>query len=275
MSVINWKFVSSSPTGYTYDFAEFSNPESQQNVLSQRLGDVEVPRRHGVSIQTTAFLAARQIILRGSIAHELDTLRGHIDNFFRQLLAEGRGKLHEWDNRYVWATAQSVVLSYREGAGMTVADFSVDFLCDDPYWYSTTLVSTAGTIVAGTPLNLSMNNIDNTGHITTTLTLPTPPKITVQIFSGGMTACTAALGTRTFSWAKSPGLVDGQLLIVDMATKDVLLGTAAGGPDIGTSDRTGLASTADFFELASGNNTIVFTASHNVYATVYHRPRWA
>jgi len=271
-SNIIWTFTPTS-TGQTYDLLATSNPEANQVILQQRLGEVEVPRRHGVYIQATPFLSARQITLRGSIGDQVAVLRAQIDELARSLLADGRGKLKEWDSRYVWATARSFSSSYREGSGMMLADFSVDFLCDDPYWYSINTTTYNGSIPAASNLNLAVSNTDNSGHSPLSTTASTPAIFTITAGVDGMQSCSITIAGKTFSWSKNPGITNGQTVVVDMGLKDVKVN--------GVSDLTGLGSAAQFFDIPSGNGTIVF--SHTPYTSpftssaavsVVFTPRW-
>lgn len=264
-STIAWTFTPTT-TGVSYNFGDTSNPETNENVLTQRLGEIQVPRRHGVYVQATPYLGSRLITLKGSLGGTVDALRTALDDLVRQLMGTGRGKLAEWDaQRFMWATARSVTLAYREGAGMQAADFAIEFLCDDPFWYSRTTSSDAGTIPNPGNLVLGLNNIDNTGHIPAATTSPTPPLLTMTSGAGGLTAFTATLGTKVFSWTGS--LTSGQILVVDMGTKEI---TAAG-----VATMAGLGLTSSFFDLPAGASNLTLTASSSTGVTVSFVPRFA
>ena len=132
-----------------------------------------------------------------------------------------------------------------------LADFSIDFLCDDPYWYSVNSTTYNGSIPAASNLNLALSNVDNSGHSPLSTTAPTPAVITFTAGTDGMTSCTATISGVTFAWSRNPGITNGQTLVVDMGLKDVKVS--------GVSDLTGITTNAQFFNIPSGASTLVLS----------------
>lgn len=110
--------------------------ESFEEAVDTRLNAMQVPKRHGVLVSEVPVLAARIIRTRGRIqSNTFENLRETLDLMGRYLNA-GRQKLTNWTDRFIYAYKHTFAYGYVPGSAMTVADFSLDFMCDDPFWYS-------------------------------------------------------------------------------------------------------------------------------------------
>lgn len=111
--------------------------------VDTRLNSMQVPKRHGVLISEVPVLNGRVIRTKGRIqAQNFAILRGTLDTMGR-LLNSGRQKLRISDDRYINAYKQSFAYGYVPGGALCAADFSIDFICDDPFWYEDTVQSEA------------------------------------------------------------------------------------------------------------------------------------
>jgi hypothetical protein len=109
--------------------------DEYSEAVDTRLNSMQVPKRHGVLISEVPVLNGRVIRCKGRIqAVDYTVLRGTMDTIGR-LLNSGRQKLRIVDDRYIWAYKQSFAYAFVPGAALCAADFSIDFLCDDPFWY--------------------------------------------------------------------------------------------------------------------------------------------
>lgn len=109
--------------------------ESWEEAADTRLNAMQVPKRHGVLISEVPVLGPRMVRVKGRTQHSsFENLRATIDTMQR-ILNSGRQKLHLWSDRYLYAYKSSFGFGYVPGTGLVAMDFSIDFLCDDPFWY--------------------------------------------------------------------------------------------------------------------------------------------
>jgi hypothetical protein len=127
--------------------------DSFEQAVDTRLNAMVVPKRHGVLITEVPVLAGRVVRVKGRIqAQSFQVIRDTLDLMGR-VLNSGRQKLRTHDDRYVYAYKQSFGYGYVPGSALCAADFGIDFLCDDPFWYEDTTQTQVVTLTAAdTPL---------------------------------------------------------------------------------------------------------------------------
>lgn len=123
--------------------------ESWEQSLDTRLNQMLVPKRHGVLISEVPVVGARMVRLKGRTqAVDFTTLRTTID-LMEKLLNAGRQKLFLAADRFLYAYKASFGYGYVPGAALAAIDFSIDFLCDDPFFYDTTSQSDVRSLTTG------------------------------------------------------------------------------------------------------------------------------
>jgi hypothetical protein len=119
----------------------------------------------------------------------------------------GVQNLYVHNDRYLKAVKKSCAISYPTGTGFQVAEWSVSFVCGDPFYYSTESTCSATAVQS----NLSTRVVQNTGtapapfQINLYSSLGTVTGLTVyQIYSGVTVAYFRYTGSLSTS---TPGLV--------------------------------------------------------------------
>lgn len=227
--------------------------QSWQEISPTRLNAVTVPRRHGALISDAVVQDARRINLAGRIVSPDGTALGLRDLLedISELLTRQNKRLQLWDDRYIVAYKSSFGVQYVPGSSMRAVDFTIEFLCVDPFWYSTAS-STAGALVVPN-LTTADQAIDITNNIyRKALTINNPgsifvyPIITVTAIGTPLTRITVRNLTigRLFTYEGT--VAAAKSLVVDTSGFTVV--------NDGTDDLTQWA--GDFLWLMPGSNSM-------------------
>src|SRR6266576_1543551 len=131
------------------------------------------PRRHGSSVQRLAFLGARTITLSGEVfKSDETTLKNYLSSLSQTLTDRGRDKLYfRNDNRYLNAIKTGFGYKFSASRPPTMlAQFSIQFLADDPFWYAGNTDSVLTSNITTSPRTIAVTNNGGT---------KTPPLIEV------------------------------------------------------------------------------------------------
>jgi len=179
--------------------------------LPSRVQSETFPRRHGSIVQRLAFLGARTVTLSGEVVKADSTaLRDYLNTLSLTLTERGRDKLLlRDDNRYL--NAIKTGFSYRFAGGRLpalIAQFSIQFLADDPFWYDSTTDSVLTSNVTTSPQVIVVTNNGGT---------KTPPLVEIKALGSAVTDVKITHGTTGF-WFRYSGTINaGATLSVDCA----------------------------------------------------------
>lgn len=169
------------------------------------------PRRHGSIVPRLAFLGARTVTLSGEVVKpDSTTLRDYLNTLSLTLTERGRDRLFlRDDNRYL--NAIKTGFSYRFAGGRLpalIAQFSIQFLADDPFWYDSTTDSLLTSGVVTSPRTIVVTNNGGT---------KTPPLIEIKALGSNVTDVKMTHGTTGFWFRYSGTIIAGSTLSVDCA----------------------------------------------------------
>lgn len=125
----------------TYDGYDVSPYiETMSESANARLNAVTVPNRHGALFSSAVVEDARQITVTGRIISPDGTALGlrTILETLRELFARKNKRLQLWDDRYINCYKAALSTVFVPGSAMKVADFTLTFLCADPFYYDIT-----------------------------------------------------------------------------------------------------------------------------------------
>jgi hypothetical protein len=226
--------------------------------VESRISETVVPRRHGTYHEETFAYGSRKITMRGTIfTADWESSRTVLRDF-RQRLSGGTKKLYFDDDEYIYATMQNFSYQHRAGYGQgKVVDFSVSFICKDPFYYATSPTTVQDTYMI----------TDDTIVVTNSGNIDTPPEIT--IIAGTLSSTNVRI-TNTHAdinqyveYTATLGALETLVINHDEATMEK--------ESVGVlNDFAG-----DFFNLGVGSNTLIitFTGSSYIQCTVEHTDR--
>jgi len=227
--------------------------------IETRLRETSVPRRHGSYHEDTFVYGSRQITLRGTIFRADWGESRTVLTEMKQRLSEGKKRLYFDDERYIWATMSGFNLQHQAKYGQGAAvDFSIAFICKDPFWYDISSTTTQDTSVAHEDTII----VTNSGNVTT------PPTFTILSTSGDASNIQITNNHSDISQFVRYGgtlLQDDETLIIncDEATME--------------KDNTNVLNdfTGDFFHLGVGSNslTVIFEDATTLSITINHNNR--
>lgn len=120
-----------------YDLTEMI--EEQDEGRPVRLNAQVAPKRHGVIISEAPVYGQRQIRLRGKVygegADPVEDCRNTL-NAIQAACNNQRGQLKMFTDRFYNAYCMSFNYAYIPGSAMRVANFALEFVCDDPFAYA-------------------------------------------------------------------------------------------------------------------------------------------
>src|SRR3990167_9696399 len=120
-----------------YDLTELV--EEQDEGRPVRINAQVVPKRHGAIISEAPVYGPRQIRLRGTIyGAEPDPVQDCRDQIgaIQEACNNRRSQLTMFTDRYYNAYCTNFQYAYVKGSALQVANFAVEFVCDDPFAYS-------------------------------------------------------------------------------------------------------------------------------------------
>jgi phage-related protein len=166
----------------TFDSVDLSDYiASWQESAGARINAMSVPKRHGALVSDSIVEEPRIIGVTGRLVSQTsaETLRGTLDTL-AELFARRKKRLQLWDDRYVIASKSRFQHGYLPGSSMKAIDFSLEFFCDDPFWYALTPDSSSRTLDSSDTLVDLPNTIYKEAFtLTNNGTVPVFPKITV------------------------------------------------------------------------------------------------
>ena len=219
----------------------------------------DFPRKHGSFVPPIAFLGTRTIRVNcRAVGASEAALKSFLNDLSYKLYRKGRDKLVlRDDSRYLNAIKTAMRLGYKAGEAPAVqALFSIEFLCDDPFWYSTIESSIATQSIVASP---------TTFVITHNGPVETPPRIEIKAVGANRTDVKLSNTTVGLFVRYAGTIVAGQTLVIDCAKK-----TVANAGVNGLNDFTGT-----FFNLEPGAQNLTFEGAQPCDVTVYWTERWA
>jgi len=190
--------------------------------LDSRVQSETFPRRHGSIVQSLAFLNPRTVTLSGEVVKaDETTLKSYLNSLSQTLTDRGRDRLFfRNDNRYL--NAIKTGFGYRFTGGRlpsSIAQFSIQFLADDPFWYNSTTDSVLTSSIVASPTVIPVTN--NGGA-------KTPPLIEIKALGSAVTDVKIANGT-TGQFIRYTGTINaGATLSIDCADFKVVVNGANG-----------------------------------------------
>lgn len=225
-----------------------------------RIQEHRIPRRQGSLAPQVPAVDSRQISLRGELwgISEAD-LKSKLKTL-RNTLAYGRGRLIEYDDGAFLNVIKANFRNTFRAARMPseCVGVSLDFLADDPYWYSATDKS---------PVN-ALTGVIDTFSVTNEDLAPTPPVFEITRQAGGADWADVTLTQTTTSlFLKFAGLLAiDQTLIFDCVNRRVMLS----GADVLHAFVPGSID----MELVPGVNNFEYKGPANVSILTHFRERW-
>lgn len=145
----------------TVDFG--ATPESWHEASPIRVSQQEVPDRFGSVVMAPPVMGGRRVLITGTIfGTSLQDARDQMDIIRKRIFTGKRGKLYFWDDRYLNAyVIGDPKFTPVSGSAGLLWDYSIEFLGDDPFWYSTTAFDQSTVITAGS----ADATLDATGQI--------------------------------------------------------------------------------------------------------------
>lgn len=217
---------------------------------NSRVSEYRFPRRPGSLAPRVPVADSKHVVIGGDIWKGTESeIVNYLDSLNQTLSDKGRDKLYLRDNnRFLYAVKSgfSHQFVYAE-VPSTHAKFSIEFVVDDPYWYSATPESDSQTVGA---VNSKTWAITNDGKART------PPVIELTRTSAANDQSDVLITNTTtglyLKWAGT--FVNGSKLIFDTVNKRV---TSAGGN--GLNNFTGTLN----FMLESGANNLRYDGPGN------------
>ena len=125
--------------------------ETWTESANARLNAVTVPGRHGALFSSAIVQDARQITITGRLVSPDGTASGMrtLLETLSELFARQNKRLQLWDDKYINAYKASFQLAYVPGSAMRAVDFTLTFLCADPFYYDTSTASTNYNLTTG------------------------------------------------------------------------------------------------------------------------------
>lgn len=245
------------PFNITYAGSEIVGIENWQEELPSRVQPEVFPRRHGSILQEVVFLGPRTVRVSGTIVGSTEIgLRDYLNGLGRITTETGRSKLVlRDDGRYLKALKNGWSYSFGRTLGQEVfAKFTLDFVADDPFWYSPTEGATSATCAAST----TTFSLVNSGAART------PP--IVQILALSNTIANIQLSNTTLgqTFTYSSTVLSGNILIVNNKTFTV---TNAGSNAIGNF-------AGSFFLLESGTNNFEYIGATGACVSIFWTDRF-
>lgn len=220
---------------------------------SWKTGAVSPPGVDGLALNTSPKLDGMPFTMTGSFRQSTTALlRTSLDNL-KNALGAGRQQFKQFDDRYILLLAEHFEEIWLPALQV---DFTIDLVASDPYWFSTTLDTSAYT------------TDDTTSIVTNAGNAPAPVKFTVTAPAGGLTAFTATNSTSGLTLAMTGmTLTSGQILVLDTGAKTITQN--------GVSSRVGLSQSSTFWQLAAGDNDISLTSTPTgASVSLEKRDRW-
>lgn len=222
----------------------------------------EFPRRHGSIVPDIAFNGARIVTLSGEfVENTAAALKTSLDDLGQRLSELGRDKLslYDDDNRFLYAIKKN----YRKSRSamrlpLLASKYDIEFLCDDPYWYSTTEQTSAQQDPAASPHTFAVTNSGGA---------ETPARI--EIKADGADATDVKITNTTIGlFTQFTGTIqNGNVLTIDMDKLSVQNG--------GSDGRNNLASGSTFWPLVRGLNNLEYIGPIAVLIKAIWTERWA
>jgi hypothetical protein len=235
-----------------YDSTDISDYiETWQESANARLNAVTVPNRHGALLSSAVVQDARQITLTGRIVSPDGTatgLRTVIENL-SELFARQNKRLQMWDDRYINCYKANFSFAYVPGSALRALDFTITFLCIDPFYYDTSSGSTSYNLTTGdTAIDITNNIYNKAVTLNYTGKFITYPIWTVTAGATALTHITIRNLTIGRQFYYSGTVLATKSLVVDTNYFTVT--------NDGTNDLTHW--TGDFLWLQNGNNSLEF-----------------
>ncbi|MFH1229995.1 MAG: hypothetical protein V1709_00720 [Planctomycetota bacterium] len=96
-----------------------------------------IPKRHGATISLPIPLDVRRVTVSGRIRAKSQAEFETALNTLTYYINQGTQKLQFWNDRFVWATKSDFSgPNYRKATKGLLADYSIWFICEDPFVYA-------------------------------------------------------------------------------------------------------------------------------------------
>lgn len=230
---------------YTFP-SEFDIHDLEDRDFKGRTKILERFGRHGGNQVGDRGIKNRKVVLKGAFhAANQAALQTLMDNLGEALHNDGDDYRFSWETgRYIGVShAELNAKRYRTALAYKSVKLNIDFICPDPFWYSTTDDSVGPTSITGSPQNITFAN---NGKVPSPLTIQCDPTATWADFT-----IKNATDDDNLCRYKDPALGNGDQLIID-------------GQE-GTVERDSLNTVryfkGAFLRVLPGNNTITYTGT--------------
>jgi len=220
-----------------------------------------IPRRDGGLIDLLPPLETRLINVEGKIEKTSHDSVITALNTLQHLLNSGSQALKLDSDRYITAQKKSFNFKYVQGFSGKLVEYHIQFVCADPYWYSTTPV-TSTTVIDSTSETITIASGANIGNCFTY------PVITMTVDGASLTSFNLRNSYTTInsSMEFTGTVTDNNSLIIDCSLKTVTNNTISSLNDF----------SGDFWPIDGGVDNIIYYTG-NVSAgtlTIVYTPRW-
>lgn len=238
--------------------------ETWQESANSRLNAMTVPNRHGALVSSAVVQDARQITVTGRVVSSDGTAIGLRTQLsaLSELLSRLNKRLQLWDDLYVNAYKGNFTFAYVPGSALRAVDFSITFLCVDPFYYSTTTGSQSYNLTTGDiALDITNNIYKKAVTLNYTGTFLEYPVWTV---TAGPTVPLTRITIRNLTIGRQ-FVYTGIVAVNTALVVDTLFFTAQNN---GANDLTNW--NGDFIWIQSGNNSLEFEGTAPAsYALTY------
>ena len=241
----------------TFNDYELPMVEAWEENQPTRIVSSEIARKHGVVVDQQSILGPRTITVSGKVFLATYALCRNLFDEMAHNLNVGRARFRLDDERFIYATKDSLNKRYIQSMQGCAIEYQITFLCDDPFWYSENLTEQIATLTGSTQtVTVSPSGLESTPVVLSIAPSSTMTKIRF-------------INNNSLSqvWLQYDGSVTpGNALVLDGYNKTCVNG---GINELGFS-------TGDFFELlgAQNNPLIISGIGCAGELTITYRNRW-
>ena len=120
-----------------FTFPSKSNLNAWLETAHSKIDLTYIPKRHGATISLPIPLDVRRVTVSGRIRASSQAEFETALNTLTYYINQGTQKLQFWNDRFVWATKSDFSgPNYKKANKGLVADYSIGFVCEDPFVYA-------------------------------------------------------------------------------------------------------------------------------------------
>jgi phage-related protein len=137
----------------TFNSATIPGVQDISQSFNTRTAEITIPRRDGGFMDSSPNYDARTITVKGVIAESnFTTLRTTI-NTLNTALNTGIKRFTMYSDRYINCCKKSFDITYPKGFSGRVANYTIQFIATDPFWYGYTAETASLSVAPANPEN--------------------------------------------------------------------------------------------------------------------------